>query len=162
LLNRLLPRQFDNSYGGKVLALWLLGVVTVVRILQSVLVMANGRYVVQSADGIPLDAYPPTAAQTVVALFALLALQRLIVSLLCLLALARYRSVVPLTCTMLVMEQLARQVLLQFVPLARTGAPPGPVVNVVLLGLTVVALGLSLAGATAAPAEECTKDGGVC
>ena len=156
MLNRLLPKQFDNSYGGRALAFWLLGVVAVVRILQSVLVMANGRYVVQSADGIPLDAYPPTAAQTLVGLFGLLALQRLIVSLLCLLALARYRSVVPLTCTILVLEQLARQVLLQFVPLVRTGAPPGPVVNIVLLGLTVVALGLSLVGATVAPAEERT------
>jgi len=154
VLRRLLPQQFDNFYRGNVLALWLLGIVAVVRILQSVLVMANGHYVVQSADGIPLDAYPAAAAQSVVAMFALLALQRLIVSLLCLLTLVRYRSAVPFACVVLVLEHVARQVLLFFVPLVRTGSPPGPVVNVILLGLTVAALVLSLVGRGVAPAAE--------
>ena len=153
ILSRLLPQQVDNSYRGKTLALWLLGIVAVVRILQSVLVMVNGRYVVQSADGIPLDAYPAAAAQTVVAMFGLLALQRLIVSLLCLLALVRYRSAVPFACVVLVLEHVARQVLLVLVPLVRTGSPPGPVVNIILLGLTLAALGLSLVGRGVARAE---------
>jgi hypothetical protein len=44
----------------------------------------------------------------------------------------------------LVLDYLARQLILHFVPIVRTGSPPGPVVNFVLFSLMIVGLALSL------------------
>ena len=63
-MNRLLPRSLDNVYRGKTLALWLFGLVIAIRLVQSAMILFNPYGTVRSADGIPLDAYPATAAQT--------------------------------------------------------------------------------------------------
>ena len=115
-----------------------------VKILQSLLVIFNGHSVLTSADGIPLDTYTPAGAQTVVAVWALLGLSRLIISLLCVLVLARYRSAIPFMFAVLVFHYLAGQLIVQFVPIVRTGTPPGPVVNLILFALMLVGLALSL------------------
>jgi hypothetical protein len=140
----LLPSRIDNAFRGRALALWLLGLVLLVKLLQSVAVLASGYSIAIGADGIPLDTYPPAAAQTVVALFVFVALSRLILSLLGALVLVRYRSAVPFMCALLALDYLARQVSLHFAPLVRTGAPVGPTVNFVLFVVTILALGLSL------------------
>ncbi|HYY97586.1 MAG TPA: hypothetical protein VE642_03295, partial [Pyrinomonadaceae bacterium] len=92
MLDILLPRPIDNTFRGYKTALWLFGLVVGVRILQSLAVIFNGYSTAINADGLPLDSYPPAAAQTVVALFALSSLWRLTFCLVCALVLARYRS----------------------------------------------------------------------
>lgn len=144
MLNQLLPQRLDNSYRGQKLALWLFGLVVAVRITQSLVILFNGPTVVKSADGIPLDSYPASAAQNILALFALSAVSRLSILLLCVLALVRYRSAVPFMLAFLALSYLAGQLALQFVPLVRTGTPPGPIVNLVLFAMMIVGLALSL------------------
>jgi hypothetical protein len=144
VLDILLPRPIDNTFRGYKTALWLFGLVVGVRILQSLAVIFNGYSTAINADGLPLDSYPPAAAQTVVALFALSSLWRLTFCLVCALVLARYRSAVPLMFAVLMLNFLAAQLLFQFVPLPRTGTPPGPYVNLAQFALTVVGLVLSL------------------
>src|ERR1043166_3228126 len=95
MLERILPPQIDNTYRGHKLALWLFALVVAVRAVQSLFIIFNGYSVAQRADGIPLDTFAPEAAQTVVSLFALYSLTRLIIVLLCALALVRYRSAIP-------------------------------------------------------------------
>ena len=121
MFNTLLPRSVDNTYRGRKLALWLFAVVVAVRILQSVFVIFNTYSTVKGADGIPLDTFPPAAAQTIVGLFALSGLYRLILSLLCVLVLVRYRAAVPFMCVALLLNNLAAQLILSFVPLVRAG-----------------------------------------
>ena len=142
--NRLLPRHADNNYQGRRLALWLFGVVVLLKVIMSLNSIFNGRFVATSADGIPLDTFPPAAAQTVVALFAIWALGQLIICLVCIAVLARYRAMIPLMFALLLLEHLGRKLVLQIIPIVRTGAPPGFVVNLVLLALMVVGLTLSL------------------
>lgn len=60
------------------------------------------------------------------------------------LVLVRYRGAVPVMFVLLLLNYLASQLILQFVPLARTGSPPGPYVNFGLFALTIVGLMLSL------------------
>lgn len=144
MLGQLLPPRIDNTYRGRKLGLWLLGIVVTVRILQSLVVIFNGHYVVQSADGVPIETFAPAAAQTVVALFELSALSRLFIFLLCVLTLVRYRSVIPFMFAFLIVYYLAGQLLLQFVPIVRVGTPRGPLVNLVLFFLLVIGLPLSL------------------
>ena len=144
MFDRLLPQPIDNTYRGHKVALWLLGFVVGVMILQSVFVIFNGYSTVRDADGIPLDTYTPAAAQTVVALWAQRGLSRLIISLLCILVLVRYRSAVPLMFALLLLNYLAGQLVFQFVPLVRTGTPPGPIVNLIMFALMIIGLVVSL------------------
>jgi hypothetical protein len=100
--------------------------------------------VASSADGIPLDTFPAAAAQTIVSLFAIWGLAQLMMCLLYILVLARYRSMVPFMLAFLLLEHLSRKLLLQFVPMVRTGTPPGFYINLGLLTLMIVGLALSL------------------
>lgn len=144
MFNRLLPERIDNTYRGHVLGLWLFGLVVAARILQALVVTFNAYSVAQSADGIPLDTFAPDAAQTVAALFALSGLYRLVIAVLCVVVLVRYRGAIVLMYALLVLESLAKLVLLRFMPLATTGAPPGPVVNLTLAALLIAGLVLAI------------------
>jgi hypothetical protein len=104
----------------------------------------NGYFVASSADGIPLDSYPPAAARTIVSLFALLGLSHLVICVLCILVLVRYRSLVPFMFALLLVEHLGRRLILQLMPIVRSGAPPAPAVNLGLLLVMIVGLVLSL------------------
>jgi hypothetical protein len=135
MFSRLIPRSFDNTYQGRGLALWLFGLVVLLRVVMSLNSIINSRTIAISADGIPLDTYPPAAAQTVVSLFSLLGLAGLVICLLCILALVRFRSMIPLMFLVL---------LLHFLAIARNGTPPGTYVNLTLFVLLAVGLVLSL------------------
>jgi hypothetical protein len=144
MFDKLLPQPIDNKYSGSKIALWLFGLIVFVHILQSVMVIVNGHLVAQSADGIPLENYPAAAAQTILAIFTVSALRRLIISLICAVVLFRYRSAVPLMFVVLGLSYLGGQVIFQFVPIVRVGTPPGVVMNLIMFGLTIVGLALSL------------------
>ncbi len=129
MFHKFFPQPIDNTYRGYKLALWLFGLVVGVTIIQGVFVIFNGYSTIMSADGIPLNTYPPAAAQTIVALWAQRGLSRLIISLLGVLVLVRYRSAIPFMFVLLMLNYLASQLIFQFVPVVRTGTPPGPMVN---------------------------------
>jgi hypothetical protein len=144
LIEQLLPQRVDNTYRGYKLALWLFALVVLMKVAMSLNSIFNGYMVASSADGIPLDTFPTAATQTVVALFAIWGLAHLMICLLCILVLARYRSMVPLMLALLLLEHLSRRVILQVIPIVRTGTPPGLFVNLTLLALMIVGLALSL------------------
>jgi hypothetical protein len=144
MFDRLLPQPIDNKYSGSKIALWLFGLIVFVQIVQSVMVLVNGHSIAQSADGIPLENYPAAAAQTILAIFMVSSLRRLIISLICAVVLFRYRSAVPLMFVVLGISYLGSQLILQFVPIVRVGTPPGVVMNLIMFGLTIVGLALSL------------------
>lgn len=144
ILSRLLPARIDNTYQGSKIALWILGLLIAVRTMQTVMVIVNGYSVAQSADGIPLDTYPAAAAQTIVALFTLSAVNRLVISLICVVVLVRYRRAVPLMFLLLLATYSAGQLVGRVIPIVRVGQPPAVVMNLTLLGLTIIGLVLSL------------------
>lgn len=144
MFDRLLPPRFDNAYRGNKLALWLLALVVLLRTVMSLGSIFNGYSVATSADGIPLDTFPSAAAQTIVSLFALLGLSHLMICLLCVLVLVRYRSMVPIMLALLLLHFLGGRLILYLLPIVRTGTPPGFYINLALLALMVVGLALSL------------------
>src|SRR5258708_30269826 len=129
VIARLLPPSLDNAYRGRRFALWWFGAVVAVRILQSVAVFFNGRSIARSADGIPLETYAPDAAQTVLSLFTLVSLARLVIALLCILVLVRYRAAVPLMFVVLLASFLGSQLILALIPLVSGGGPPPPILH---------------------------------
>jgi hypothetical protein len=144
MFSKLLAQLVDNTYSGRQLALWLFAVVVAAKTLQCVLVIFNGSYVLRGADGIPLDTYTPAGAQTVVSVWALACLNRLVICLLCVLVLVRYRSLITLMFSLLAVQYLAGEVILRFIPIVRTGTPPAVLVNFMLFVLTIVGLLLSV------------------
>ena len=154
MFNQLLPPRIDNTYRGYTPALWIFGLLIFMRVVISLNSILNGRTVASTADGIPLDTFTPAGAQTVVSLFALLAFSRLVISLLGILALARYRAMVPLMLALLLLEHLGRTLILQVLPIPRTATPPGSTINLVLLALMVIGLALSVRLGKSPPAKE--------
>ena len=76
-MTTLLPRRADNDYRGYKAALWIFGLILLLRVVMSVNSIFNGYLVASSADGIPLDSYTPAGARAVVSLFATLGLSQL-------------------------------------------------------------------------------------
>jgi hypothetical protein len=66
------------------------------------------------------------------------------IGLLCMLVLVRYRAMIPFMFALLLLEHLSKRLILHFLPIPRTGTPPGNAVNLVLLALMIVGLALSL------------------
>ena len=150
-MNEILPRVVDNTFRGHPLALWLLGAVVVFKTGIALGTIFNGRTAAQSADGIPLDRFGAEGAQAVVAMFAIWGLAQLVFGALGVLALTRYRALVPLVFLLLLVEHAARRWILFVQPIARTGTPPGLWINLVLLALMIVGLALALWSRASSP-----------
>lgn len=140
----ILPRSIDNTYRGQKVALWLLGFLVLIKSVIGVNSILNGADVMTRADGIALNTYPAAAAQNLIALWALLGLGHIVMAVLGVLVLIRYRGMASLMFALLLLSHLGGKLIGQFHPIVRTGAPPAFIVNFVLLTLIVVGLTLSL------------------
>ncbi len=152
ILSRIFPKQFDNTYRGHWLGLWLLVPIALVKATQGVNSIINTREVAMKADGIPLESFDGPAATTVVALFVLVGLYALILPLQSLLVLIRYRAMVPFMFLMLLLFQGGGRLLLLLNPLVRSSAQSitfggfsvGTIINLAILAITVLGFVLSL------------------
>jgi hypothetical protein len=146
MLGRLLPARADNAYQGSKIALWVFALLVLLESMIGTNSIFMARNVASSADAIPLDTFSPAAAQAVVSLFAMLGLAHLVMGVLCVIVLFRYRALIPLMFSLLLVDQLGRRVIRYFLPIPTVGAPPGNIVTIVLLTLMVAGLALSLRG----------------
>jgi hypothetical protein len=144
MLDRILPRRLDNDYRGRRLALWLFAPVIVMKTGIALTTIFNGQQAAQSADGLPLASFGAAGAEAVVTLFALWGVAQLVIIAIGVLALVRYRAMIPLMFVLLLLEWIGRKAVLLAMPIARTGAGPGQYVNLALLALMIVGLALSL------------------
>lgn len=144
MFSQLFPQRADNTYRGHKVALWIFCLVALLNGLIGFQSTFNTREVATSADGIPLDTFSLAATQTVLSLFALLGVSRIVILLICAVIFFRYRSLVPLMLVVLLLSQLASRVVHYYLPSPITGNPPGPTVILSILGLTALAFGLSL------------------
>ena len=144
MLQRLLPQRIDNTFRGHRLALWLFGVLVLMKGGIGLGTIFNGRSAATSADGIPLDTFSPAGEQAFVSLFAAWGLSQLMLNLIGLLVLVRYRAMVPFMFALLLLEHLSRRLIFVVLPIASTGTSPGFFVNLVFVAVMIVGLALSL------------------
>src|SRR5258706_660757 len=109
MLSRILPKQIDNTYRGYRLAIWLLVPIVLVNMIMGANTMINTRDVIQGADRIPLDAYGVTPARIIVNCFKSWGLGHFLMASFGLLALVRYRAMVPLMYLVFTLENGARK-----------------------------------------------------
>ena len=146
MMTRLLPAEVDNRYRGHPLGLWLFVLIALQRVALALTHLLRADGGAQSISTIPLDTYPPSAAQNVVGIFARMGLEQLLFGLLCLLVLIRYRALIPLMYLLIVVQYLGSRVVGQVKPLALTGTSGAGTPLLVIAILSALGLFLSLTG----------------
>lgn len=144
MLGLLFPRSIDNRFRGQRLGYWLMIPVLVLKFgiaIASILTPGNAN----RADAIDLSTYSQAALRDATTSTALLGLLHLSIGLICLLAMIRYRAMVPLLYLWLVIEFLGRRVILAVYPIERTpGTSSGSMVNLALFAMLALGLALSV------------------
>ena len=144
MLGLLFPRIIDNRFRGQWLGYWLLAPVLLLKFgiaLASILTPRQAN----KADAIDLSSYSEAALRDAATSTALLGLLHLCIALICLLAMIRYRAMVPLIYLWLVIEFLGRRVVLELYPVERIPGPSsGSMVNLALIAMMVAGLALSV------------------
>jgi hypothetical protein len=144
MLELLLPPRIDNTYHGHRLALWLFAVLVLMKGGIGLGTIVNGRSAAISADGIPLDTFTPAGEQAFVSLLAAWGLSQLILNLIGLLVLIRYRAMVPFMFALLLLEHLGRRLIFWVLPIVTTEMSPGFFINLLFVAVMIVGLVLSL------------------
>lgn len=151
MVSRFLPSRADNTYRGYKIGLWIFGLVVLFRLAIALGTIFNGHNAASSADGIPLSTFGPGGAQAVVTEYAMWGLAHVVISIVCIVVLVRYRSLVPFMFALITFEHLARKAILYVLPIEGTAAPGGTI-NVVLL--IVMLAGLLLTVMQRAPEKQ--------
>ena len=145
MLERIFPRQIDNTYRGRRAGLWLFILLVAIKLIMSANSILNTRAIATGPDGIPLDSYGAAGAETVIRLFSFVALGQLVLALLGVVALIRYRAMIPLLYLLLIAEAVARRGIGLLHPIDGPEASPvGLYINLTLLAVLLVGFGLSL------------------
>jgi hypothetical protein len=150
MLERLFPSAADFTYRGSRIALWLLGLVLLLKLAIALGAIFNGHYAATVADGIPIDSYTPQGAQAFLALFASLGLSQFMLGALGVVLLFRYRALVPLFLLVLLLEYIARKGVATYMPIVRTGQALGGAINWAIFGVMVLSFILSIRQSTRA------------
>lgn len=145
-MKRILPAQFGNRFRGHVSALWIFALITTMTLAQSAVHLFTSDGGAQSIAHIPLDTYSGGAAQNLVALYARLGLVQCLMGVLCLVALRRYRAMIPLLYVVLVLGYVAQWGVAHLKPMVTVGVSGASAPAVVLTTLGIVGLVLSLRG----------------
>lgn len=144
MIDRLFPPRIDNNYRGHQIALWLFVPITLITLGRSLVHIFFSDGGAQSIATIPLDTYPPAAADAVIRSFALWGLSQLLLGLLYLGVLWRWRTLLPLMYLLLIVEYVGRFAIGVTNPVVSLETPPGATANFVFTGLGLVMLVLSL------------------
>jgi len=149
MLSRIFPTTFDNAYRGHWLAIWILAVVALLKAIQGGKSMITPVSTMVTADGIPLSTFNAAAQHETIVMFALLGMYLTVVPLIGLVALVRYRAMIPFAYLMLIAVQLgAGAINMIYEP--STGHPVGFWVNLGILAVTLLGFVLSLVPARGA------------
>jgi hypothetical protein len=144
MLGLLIPRSIDNRFRGQWLGYWLMAPVLLLKFGIAIGSMLNPGQA-NRADAIDLSTFSEAALRDAAASTALLGLLHLCIGLIGLLAMIRYRAMVPLVYLWLLIEFLGRRVILELYPIGRVQGPSsGSIINLALFAMLAIGLALSL------------------
>jgi hypothetical protein len=146
MLNRILPTVVDNRFRGHGLALWLFVPLAFMKVALGLAHIFRADGGAQSVSTMPLDTYPAGAAQNVIGLMARMGLEQLLLGVLFIVVLLRYRALIPLMYVVAVMHYLGHTVIASMKPLALAGVSGASTMAMVIAGVSAVGLVLSLWG----------------
>lgn len=144
ILATLLPKQITNRFTGQKIALYVFVPLTLMLIFRSCMHLIAPDGGAQSIATIPLDTYSDSAAANVIAIFSQWGLSQLLLTLLFVLVLVRYRSLIPLFYLLFALEQFGRMAVGHFKPVVTLETAPGSAATLPLLIISLIMLALSL------------------
>lgn len=145
MLARLFPKTIDTQWRGPWAAVAVLALVVLMKLSTSFGTVFATRRVALGPDGIPVDKVGPEAAGVMLNLLAVVGFDQLVLTLVGVIALVRYRAMIPLAFLLLLTEQAGRRAVNYYHPSVHgEGASAGLYINLAILALMVVGFGLSL------------------
>lgn len=144
MFGRLFPREFGNAYRGYWLALVILGLLLFLRLAQTGMGLVDPVLVIRGPDGILFETFNAPAQAAFTYVFRLLCFLNILVCLIGVLALVRYRAMVPLTYLMLILLLAGQKVLGLLYPIPRAPGAPGGMIVLATLAVTLLGCFLSV------------------
>lgn len=141
---RLFPKEFDRTYRGHWLALVILGLLLLLRLVQTGLGLIDPVLVIRGPDGIAFDTFNAPAQAAFAYVFRLLCFLNVLLCLVGVLALVRYRAMVPLIYLVLLALLGGQRVIALLNPIPRAPGAPGGIIILVMLAVTLVGCLLSV------------------
>jgi hypothetical protein len=154
MLDRIFPESINNNYLGHNLALWAFYPITIMTVGRSLVHIFRSDGGAQSIATIPLNTFVSGGAETVISVFAFWGLSQLLIGLLFVIVLFRYRAMIPLMYVLILVEYLGRIGIGLTKPIITVGTPPGGPGSFVLIAIGVMGLILSLRGEVDLPDQE--------
>lgn len=146
MLSRILPAHVDNRFRGHAAALWLFVPITLMKIAISLLHIFSADGGAQSVSRVPLDTYPAGATQNVIALMSRLGLEQLLLGLIAVVVLLRYRALIPLMYLVIVAHYFGHKAIAAMKPLSVAGVSGASIPAIVIAAASIAGLVLSLIG----------------
>lgn len=144
MLKRILPGQVDNRFRGLAVALWLFVPLALMKVALGLTHILRADGGAQSVSTMPLDSYPPGAAQNIVGLMARMGLEQLLLGFIFLVVLLRYRALIPLMYVVAVLHYLGATAIASMKPLSLAGTSGASTMHLVIAAISAVGLALSL------------------
>ncbi|NOX94958.1 MAG: hypothetical protein GXP04_07645 [Alphaproteobacteria bacterium] len=153
MFSLLFPKVIDNKYRGQWLALVFFAPVLLLKIMMGFNVAGlnpaiDVRDILQDVDGIPLDTYSTQAASDLVFSANAWGLSLFTICLVGVIALIRYRAMIPIAILLLTVEQVGRKAMAMAIAESGLGIGPdmsmGSIINWALSVALVLALALSM------------------
>ena len=139
-----LPKEINNNYKGRKIALYLFYLFTVITIIRSLIHMFAPDGGAQTIATIPLNTFTNEGASTVIFIFSLWGLSQLIMGIFYVMVSLRYKSLIPLMYLFIFIEYLMRLILGTLKPIETSGTAPGAIINFIFPPLVLVLFLLSL------------------
>ena len=143
-LSILVPETIQNRLRGSQIPLYVLAFIALVSLVRSCIHLFAADGGAGSIAGIDLSA----AAAEIIFAFALWGSSQLLMALVQVVVIARYRALVPLMYLLLIVEILLRQLTGKLHPVVFAHTPPGAIGNLVMLPLAVLMLSITLFSAS--------------
>lgn len=137
----LLPAKADNVLRGSQIPLYVFALLAILSTVRSLIHVFSADGGAGSIAGMDLTV---AGAEGIIFAFALWGSSQLLMALIQLLAVIRYRSLIPFMWLMLALEVLLRELVGKMKPVTFAHTPPGAIGNQIMLPLAVVMLGWSL------------------
>ena len=133
----LFPNRINNEYNGKKTPLYFFYLVTAFTVTRSIIHIFLPDGGAQSIASIPMHLYSKNASDAIVHLFAEWGLSQLLLGILYIIVVIKYKSLIPLMYAFLVIEYSARLFLGFYKPLELEGYAPGGIGNYFLVPLFI-------------------------
>ena len=145
MMKKVFPRTVDNTYDGLEIAKWVLVLFIAKSFFAAGVHMFAPDGGAQSIASMALDQFTQGGADSVVTMFGMWGIEQLVIGLIGVVVLVRYRALIPMMALVYVVEYALRFAAPMFTPGVVTAhTPPGRMADFVLVPLSVVMFALSL------------------